>query len=244
MEKSGFAGQSVTELSEIFITYGFASGVSPELMKTFITIEHVNAATEGVVLETFGRGTGFSPDEYINEISSALRNYAISQGYSVTDDIEAGLRELAVMCSDALENHINSPIFGLLAQMQRFTRSIILSISLTAVLSLIVIILIPTVNRRVTRWIDGYIYALGATSLLCVTIYIIYYSLGLSTRLMISPVSYNRLISSWFDGIVNSYMIALIPLLSVLIICLTIRITRKIKRNKQKTYAELDYRRN
>ena len=243
MEKSGFAEQTVTELSEVFTTYGLGSGVSPDLMTSFITAPLVNTVTEGIILETFGRGVGYSPDEYIEEVTSALRAYAIKQGFTITEDIETGLHELAVMCSDSLKDHINSPIFGLLARLQHFTRYLITGISIMAVLSLIIIILIPAVNRRVTRWIDGYIYALGATSLLCAIIYIIYYRLGLSTRLMIAPVSYNRLISSWFDGIVNGYMIALLPLLSGIIICITVRIIRRIKRNKQKIFAQLDYRR-
>ena len=243
MERSDFAEQSVTELSEVFITYGLASGVSPDVMTTFITADIVNTATEAIILETFGRRTGYSSDEYINEITDELRAYAIQQGFTITTDIGTGLHELAVLCADALKDHINSPIFGLLARLQYITRYIVTGIITTAVLSLTAIIIIPTVNLRVTRWIDGYIYALGATSLLCIIIGIVYYSLGISTRLTISPVSYNRLISSWFDGIINSYMIALLPLLSALAICITIRIIRRIRRNKQKIYAELDSRR-
>jgi len=243
MERSDFAEQSVTELSEVFITYGLASGVSPDVMTTFITADIVNTATEAIILETFGRRTGYSSDEYINEITDELRAYAIQQGFTITTDIGTGLHELAVLCADALKDHINSPIFGLLARLQYITRYIVTGIITTAVLSLTAIIIIPTVNLRVTRWIDGYIYALGATSLLCIIIGIVYYSLGISTRLTISPVSYNRLISSWFDGIINSYMIALLPLLSALTICITIRIIRRIRRNKQKIYAELDSRR-
>jgi hypothetical protein len=243
MERSDFAEQSVTELSEVFITYGLASGVSPDVMTTFITADIVNTATEAIILETFGRRTGYSSDEYINEITDELRAYAIQQGFTITTDIGTGLHELAVLCADALKDHINSPIFGLLARLQYITRYIVTGIIITAVLSLTAIIIIPTVNLRVTRWIDGYIYALGATSLLCIIISIVYYSLGISTRLTISPLSYNRLISSWFDGIINSYMIALLPLLSALTICITIRIIRRIRRNKQKIYAELDSRR-
>jgi hypothetical protein len=232
MEHNGFIEQSTLELREVFITYGLGSGVERDIMAPLITDEQVARAAEGVILQKYGRGAGYNFDNYSNEIYLVLRDYAISQGFEITADIETGLRDLADLCADTLRNHLDTIVIRSLAQTQRYTRIMFLGVALVSVLSLGAIIIIPCVNRRVTRWIDGYLYALGATAIFCIAIPVIYNSTGLSTRLQITPMSYFMLITSWLDGIISGFTIALIPLILLIIVCVTVRVLRSKRRKK------------
>jgi len=239
MEHSGFIEHSTTEIREIFISYGLGSGVDREIMAPLITDEQVAEAAEGVILQKYGRGSGYAFDRFSNEIFLVLSDYAISQGFEITEDIEIGLRDLADLCADALRNHLDTIIIRVLAQTQRYTRIMFIGVAIVSVLSLGAIVLIPSVNRRVTRWIDGYIYALGATTIFCIAIPVIYNNTGISTRLQITPTSYFLLITSWLDGIINGFLVALIPLCLLIIICVIIRILRSKRRKKYKSKRHL-----
>jgi len=238
MERSGFPEQATIELREIFISYGLGSGISRDTMASFINESHVLEAAEGSILYTFGRGAGYSFEDYSNEIYTGLREYVLSQGLDITEEMEVGLLDLADLCAESLKNHLDSPVFNVLASSQRYINFLYFCIIAIAVLSVIAVVIIPAVNRRVTRWIDGYIYALGATTILCAAIPIAFFSSGISSRLQISPMSYNMLISSWLDGIASGYITALIPLISLIIICVIVRLLRSKKRKKQRVYHE------
>ena len=219
MEHSGFIEQSVIELREVFISYGLGSGVERDTMASLITEHHVVEAAEGIILQKYGRESGFSFEAYIDEMYLVFYDYAISKGFQITEDIETGLFELAELCANALSNHLDTLVISVLAQTQHYTRIILIGVLVVSVFSLGVIIIIPFVNREVTRAIDSYLYAFGAAAILCAAISIVYYSTGLSTRLQITPMSYKMLISSWLDGIINGYLIALIITISLILIC-------------------------
>jgi len=227
MEKSDFYEQSSFELRGVFVSYGHGSGFPLEVMAPLITEKHVADAAEGSILEAFGKGSGYSFEFYSDEVNNALRNFALSEGLNITEDMEAGFKDLADLCADALRNHLNTPIFNLFAEMQRFTQSIIICISVAMILSIAAIVILHFVNRHEPRRIDGYIYTQGATIISCTAIPVIYFSTGVSTRLQITPMSYNRLISSWLDGVVSGYLYALIPLLLLPAVCVTLLILHR-----------------
>jgi len=230
LEHSGFADNAVIELREIFISYGNASGVSQDVMASFITTEYIFDAAEAEVMESFSVSGGFNYNNYSNEIYLILYIYAQEQGIVITEELKEGIGSLADLCAEALQNYVSSPIFDILAGARHYSRHLFVAIAVSIILSVIVIAIIPYVNRRVTRWIDGYLYALGTTSLICITIPVAVHSTGITSRLQITPLSYNRFISSWIEGIINGYLIALIPLISLICVCVIIRIIRWNKR--------------
>jgi len=238
MEHSGFIEQSAIELREVFISYGLGSGVDREIMEPLVTDAHIAEAAEGLILQKYGRSSGYSFEQYSNEIYVALSNYVLSMGLQITEDVQTGLRDLADLSVDAVRNHLDSVVIQVLAQTQRYTRIMYIAVAIVSVLTIATIIIIPSVNRRVTRWIDGYIYALGAASLLCIVIPILYFQTGISTRLQVEPLSYFMLITSWLDGIFSGFLSALIPLVVLIIICVIIRVQRRKKREKRKRYLE------
>jgi len=235
-DRSGFPEQAASELREIFISYGHASGVSSEFMASLITARHVADAVEGSILITFEEGTVFSYTKYTDDIFHKLQDYAQSQGYETTSAVRIGLNDLAVLCTNALKDYLGSPIIGFLAAAQRNTQNLFVGILIVGVLSLIAIFALPFTNRRVTRWIDGYIYALGAAVILCAAVPVAAYVSNITSRLQITPVSFNKLISSLLDGVIYGYLIALIPLILFMIICIIIRILRSAKRRDQRRY--------
>jgi hypothetical protein len=230
IEKSGFSEQSVEELNEVFISYGFASGIPSEIMSSLLTTRHVTNAVEGSILEAYNVGFGHSFEAYSDEVYITLYDYVISQGIDFTDELRTGLRDLADLCAAALKSHVNSPILNMLAQTQQYSFPLTLVIAVSTAMSLIAIAIILFVNHRVTRWIDGYIYALGSVSLICIALPVIAINLGLTSRLQISPQSLNNLISSWISGILSGYLIALIPLLLLMGVCVAVRVIRRTKR--------------
>ncbi|MCL2628778.1 MAG: hypothetical protein FWD44_08825 [Oscillospiraceae bacterium] len=230
-ERSDFAKNAAVDLHEIFISYGNASGVTNATMASLITPQHIADAAEGSIMETFGVSGGYNFEAYSSEIYLTLRTYAVVQGIEITEDIEYALRDLADLCADALRDYVNSPIFGILAQVHRYNRLLFVAIAALSFLCVVILVLLPFVNRRVTRWIDGYLYAMGGAALACIIIPIAVHGTGITTRLQITPLSYNRFISSWLHGIVDGYIIALIPLILIICICAFIRIVRWHRRN-------------
>jgi len=226
LEQSEFAENALIELQEVFITYGLATGVSRDVMASLVTAEHVNDALEAGIMESFAVSGGYNFAVYTNEVFITLHDYATAQDITITEDTIEGLQSLADLCAEALRNYVNSPVFDALAGVQQYSRHLFIAIAVSIVLSAVLIVLIPQVNYRVTRWIDGYLYALITTALICIIIPIVVHSTGLTNRLQITPLSYNRFISSWINGILNSYLIALIPLILLIGICITIRIIR------------------
>jgi len=232
LENSGFAEIAVTELREVFISHGLASGVSQDVMASLITAEHVADAAESGIMESFSVSAGFNFNNYSNEIYLILHDYAIRQGVEITDDTISGLGSLSDLCANTLRNYVSSPIFDILAEAQHYSRYLFITIAISLILSVLVIALIPYVNRRVTRWIDGYLYALAATVLICIIIPVAVHSTGVTNRLQITPLSYNRFISFWIKGILDGYLVALIPLVLLIGVCVTIRIIRWKRRQK------------
>jgi len=232
IEKSGFSENAALELREIFISYGHASGVSADVMASLITAEHVADAAEAGVMESFDVSAGFNFSNYSNEVFMVLYEYAAAQGMEITSEVREGIGSLADLCADALRNYVNSPIFDILAGARHYSRHLFIAIAASIILSHIVISLIPYVNRRVTRWIDGYIYALGTVTLICIIIPVAVHSTGITNRLQITPLSYNRFISAWIEGILNGYLVALIPLTVLIGVCVTVRVIRWKKRRE------------
>jgi len=231
MEKSDFADNALVELREIFISNGLAAGVSRETMASLITAEHIADAAEGSIMETFNVSGGYNFDSYIDEVYIVLHNYAVSLGVEITADTKDGLLSLAELCADTLKEYVSSPIFDILAQIHSYNRILFVAVAAFAFLCLVIIVMIPFVNRRVTRWIDGFLYATGATALICIAIPVIVHGTGITSRLQITPLSYNRFISSWLTGVIDGYIIALIPLVLIIGICIVIRIIRWHRRN-------------
>jgi hypothetical protein len=232
IEISGFSEQVVQELNEVYISYGLASGISSELMASLLTTRHVTNAVESSILKAYNLSVNYSFEDFSNEVYIKLYDYVVSQGINATDELEIGLRDLADLCVVALKVYVDPPVFELLAQAQRFSRPIVQAIAVSAAISFIAIAIILFVNRRVTGWIDGFIYALGSVTLISVALPMIIIHLGLTSRLQISPLSLNNLISSCISGILNSYLIALFPLLLLIGICVTVRILRWNRRKR------------
>jgi len=230
LENSGFAEKAHLELQEVFISFGLASGVSSEVMVMLITPEHIADAAEDGVMESFNVSGGYAFDAYSDEIYEVLYSYALSQGLSITDDAKDGLRSLADLCAQTLEDYVGSPIFDILAQAQHYRRHLFIAVAVSLFLSIIVVFLIPRVNHRVTRWIDGYLYALGTGVIICIMIPLVVHSTGITSRLQITPLSYNRFISSWIEGILDGFLVALIPLVLLIGVCVAVRIVRWKKR--------------
>jgi hypothetical protein len=226
IERSGFSEQAAAELREIYISYGLASGVSREAMEPLITASHISSAAESSIMESFGLSGEFDFAGYIDKTNLALHSYVASQSVYITPDVELGIQSIAELCADTLSDYLDSPIFGVPARMQRYTPYLFLVMAASAAISIAAAIVIPAINKRVTRWIDGYIYALSATALMCVALPIIAQGSGLTSRLQITPISYNKFILSWLEGIFNGYLIALIPIVSLIVICVAVRLIR------------------
>jgi len=234
MEKSGFPEQTTEEINEVFISYGLGSGIPREVMTSLLSPKHVADAAEGIIKETFAVGAGYSFEGYSSDIYQILYAFAQSEGIEITEDVETGLRDLADLCADSLRNHLSTPVFEILSRFRQYTGTLFAVTTVFLILTIITLIIIPYVNRRVTRWIDGYIYALGAALVICIGIPAAYYISEISSRLMITPQSYNKLLSSWLDGIINGYIVALIPISFALLFFIIIRTVRKKNRYRAK----------
>jgi hypothetical protein len=233
IDSSGFSEQAHSELDSVFISYGLGSGIPRDVMARQITPAHIEYAVKGSIQEVYGIGTGYNFELYADEMYQEFHNFALSQGISDDDTLEEGLRDLSVLCADALKNHVGSPIFRIMSETLRFRRALFTGITLSLAAAIISAVFIFIINRRVIKRIDGYLYALSAASAVCAAIPIIFFGSGVSKRLGITPLSYNQFLSSWLDSIVSGYIAALIPLLSLMALCITIRIIRKKRRRRR-----------
>lgn len=230
LERSGFADLAAYDLREVYISYGLASGVSREFMAELITTGHVEYVAERIIMEAFGEGPEYSFENYSDEVYHALYGYAVAQGIEITAEVETGLRGLAELCADALMNYIDSPIFRVPAQARQSANLLLIAMAGSTIAGIAAAVVILAVNRRVTRWIDGYLYALSATAIMCIALPAGVFATGITRRLQISPLSYNRFITSWVEGILSGYLAALIPLTILIGVCIAVRVIRWKKR--------------
>jgi len=131
LERSGFAENAATEIREIFISYGLASGVSRDVMASLITAQHIAEAAEAGVMESFDVSGGYDFTSYSDEILAVLQDYVAKQGIDLNDDITQGLRSLADLCAGALQNYVSSPIFDILAGARHYSRHLFIAITVS-----------------------------------------------------------------------------------------------------------------
>jgi hypothetical protein len=196
-------------------------------MSELITESQVEIAVKSNIQEAYGVGAGYPFNLYEDELYRAFHEFALSQGIQDTAELKVGLRDLAELCANTLRSHVDSPVFRIMSETLRFRPALFMGIIVSLVAALIFTALIFGINRRVTKRIDGYLYALSAVSLICAGLPIVFFGTRLTARLNITPLSYNRFLSSWLDGIVSGYLSALIPLIILTGICITVRIIRK-----------------
>ena len=222
--------QTATELREVYISHGHASGISPDTMLSLISTEQIALSAEHSILAAYGVGAPYNFERHADYLYNILHEYAMYLGLEDTPELEEGLRDLAVLCTETLQSRIDSPILAFLSGTVRFfTQAVIAAVIITAI-SASTVFLIFFTNRRVTRAIDGLLYALGTVLIICTAIPTFFYFTGLTGRLQIMPLSLNRFITSLLDGIIYGYFAALIPLLLCMAVCIFIRVFRWKKR--------------
>jgi hypothetical protein len=233
VDRSGYSAQVLTELRYVYISYGLASGIPRDFMASLVTSERVDDAVKSSIRGAFGIGAGYSFDWYADELTMSFRDFALSRDIAYSEELETGLRDLAVLCADALREHTDSPIFGIISETLRFRQMLFIAIIVSIFASIICIILIPLVNKRVTKWIDGYLYAFGAALLVCAVLPLTAAISGITSRLNVMPLSINRFLTSWLDGVIYGYLIALIPLLLFTGLFTFIRVVRQLRRRRR-----------
>jgi hypothetical protein len=234
IENVGFTEEMYQEIREIFISYASASGIPHDVMLEGLSQRQVDNAITANVYAAFSAASPYDYARHENELFEIFLAFALEQGSTPSEELDEGLRDLAVLSMEAFTERTDLGLFVLLAEFaSRIHRVLNITISVAAALIVLTAVMMPLINRRVTRWIDGYIYALGAVALFCIAIPIFALGTGWTGRLNITPMSFNRLISAWLEGIIGSFSIALIPVLSFIAICVIIRINRRNRRRRR-----------
>lgn len=233
VDSSEFTATTYAAVQEIYISHGTASGVSTEMMQSLITPEDVDDAIKAEIRAAYKTGSPFDYTKLENEMFAALHNYAVRLGFEATDELDEAIRDLAKLCAGDFKKQTASMVIGMIGTAAtRFERYITIGITLSAIVALLLIMLLPILNRRISRWVSGYIYAFGATAIICAAIPIVLFISGFTQRLNITPQAYNDLLRSWIEGVAHGYLTALIPVLIILTTCIIVWIIRRIKRRK------------
>ncbi|MCL2249478.1 MAG: hypothetical protein FWC13_09420 [Oscillospiraceae bacterium] len=232
LNHSEFALHVAGELEEVYISHGHASGISPETMLSLISTEKIAIALEYSVRAAYGNVSPYNFSSHTERMFNILHEYALSLGFDDTPLLVQGLYDLATLCTAELQSRMESILINLMSEVMHFHVHAIIATAVLAFFSALSIFFIHLANSSVTRTIDGLLYSFGTVSIICAAVPIFFHITALTSRIQIMPLSLNRFITSWLDGIIHSYLFALLILLLCMFACILIRISRRNKRIK------------
>ena len=218
------------KMASFSIPSGIPESVFNELVTQEMIKEHFSEQ-----FESASRGEIYSVDE--EELKAyfvkGFEQYAIENGYEITDETNEGISGLADYCVDEYQGYVIMPIFTLLIRyIYDYTGEIIkLSVASFVIFAMSLTVLLVFMKKRSFGYIS---YSLSGTSLFCVLPFVLVYAFKVLNEFYFDPLYMYKLLVEVIKG--YSVMLAFAAL-AVLFVGAGLAICDFVVSNKRKDTA-------
>jgi len=207
VDRSGFVPTALSEIQEIYVSCGLASGLPEEVMRAAVTAEEVDAAAKNAIRAAFGTEQPYNPEAYAEDLYQRLYAYAKDAGGT-----EDEVRELSELCLSAFSTRTGLDVYSYIGQTEeQLRRYMDIAVTALGIVSLFFIVCLIVLNRRGAQLGRYGVYVFGTCTLVFAIIPgAAHFSGGLG-RINISPESYKLLFTSVASGFFGGFLWVLLP---------------------------------
>lgn len=200
---SGFAATMYITLKEDYMSYGAATGFSPETMTGFLDEDQIAKDLDESIERLYQATYTANPhDEIAQSLYQAMEQEAAARGLELSSENAEGIEQLVQLVRVEYANYTAVPLATQLHTIiSKVLRVIWVGVAVCAVLAAVALFLTVAIPRRqAPLGVRCLVYSLLGAALVCLLLGVAVYPMLPLPHLNLEPLAYKNLIVSYVQG--------------------------------------------